>query len=106
MIMNKALLFNEDELNYDKYRPAYPKEVYDEIFSYALLHENSQLLEIGVGTGQATEPFLKAGCKVTAAEIGDKLSAFVGRKYRDYLQRHCVSLAADAGKIRKSTRSS
>lgn len=84
MIMNKALLFNEDELNYDKYRPAYPKEVYDEIFSYALLHENSQLLEIGIGTGQATEPFLKAGCKVTAAEIGDKLSAFVGRKYRDY----------------------
>lgn len=82
--MNKVFVFNEDELNYDRYRPVYPKEVYDEIFSYAVLNENSQLLEIGVGTGQATEPFLNADCKVTAVEIGDRLSAFVGRKYRAY----------------------
>lgn len=82
--MEKRLTFNEDEINYDKYRPTYPDALYEKIFSYCNLNSDSKLLEIGIGTGQATEPFLKFGCNVTAVELGDRLSAFVADKYSDY----------------------
>ena len=51
--------FDEDEINYDRWRPGYP----DELFQAAL--------EVGIGTGQATRPFLEAGCRVTAVELGE-----------------------------------
>lgn len=82
--MEKRLTFNEDEINYDQYRPTYPDNLYEKIFSYCNLNSDSRLLEIGIGTGQATEPFLKSGCNVTAVELGDRLSAFVADKYSDY----------------------
>ena len=34
---------------------------------------DKSLLEVGCGTGQATEPFLKTKCKVTAVELGENL---------------------------------
>lgn len=83
MNMDKRLTFNEDEINYDKYRPTYPNELYKKIFSYCTLNSDSRLLEIGIGTGQATEPFLKFGCNVTAVELGNRLSSFVADKYSD-----------------------
>ena len=82
--MDKRMAFNEDELNYDRYRPLYPDELFSDIKLYGLFSSKSHVLEIGIGTGQATLPFLQAGCKVTAVELGDKLSAFVQKKYASY----------------------
>lgn len=57
--MERCLTFNENEYLYNKYRPTYPDEVFYEIFSYSNVDANCKLLEIGIGTGQATLPFLK-----------------------------------------------
>lgn len=73
--------FNTDEYNYDKSRPAYPKELFEDIFDYVKLSGNSNVLEIGIGTGQATLPFLNKGCNVTAVELGDKLSRYCAQKF-------------------------
>lgn len=67
--------------DYDRYRPTYPQELYDDIFSYHLLTAGSCALEIGAGTGQATLPFLTAGCDVTAVEPGARLAAVLARKF-------------------------
>lgn len=82
--MELRMLFNEDEFNYDKYRPHYPKEMFWDIISYAKLHSTDKLIEIGIGTGQATLPFLKMGCEITAVEIGDNLCRFASDKYKTY----------------------
>ena len=76
--------FNEDAASYDRYRPTYPPELFRDIFAYSGIGKGSLLVEIGVGTGQATEPFLEAGCKVCGVELGDKLSAFAAEKFRAY----------------------
>ena len=76
--------FNEDAVSYDRYRPDYPQELFRDIFSYSGIGKGSSLVEIGVGTGQATRPFLEAGCKVCGVELGDKLSAFAAEKFRAY----------------------
>ena len=59
--------FNEDVRNYDIARPDYPKELFSDILSYLDERKAGKTaLEIGIGTGQATKPFLDAGFRVTA----------------------------------------
>lgn len=76
--------FNEDTANYDKYRPEYPKELFQDIISYSQIESGCKLIEIGPGTGQATLPFIQLGCDIIGIELGDKLSSFVAEKYREY----------------------
>ena len=76
--------FNEDAISYDRYRPTYPEALFLDIMAYTGVKAGSKAVEIGVGTGQATKPFLEAGYKVCGVELGDRLSAFVSEKYRDY----------------------
>ena len=76
--------FNEDAVSYDRYRPNYPPELFRDIFAYSDVGRDSSLVEIGVGTGKATTPFLEAGCQVRGVELGDKLSAFAAEKFRAY----------------------
>lgn len=47
-------MFGEVAESYDRFRPGYPAELFDRIFSYAGLGEGAQLLESGAGTGKAT----------------------------------------------------
>lgn len=79
--MDLRKTFNSDEYNYDKSRPDYPKELFYDIFDYVKLSENSNVLEIGIGTGQATLPFLNKGCNVTAVELGDKLARYCAQNF-------------------------
>ena len=82
--MDLRLKFNEDEKNYDKYRPEYPAEMIQDIIEFSSLQTNSKALEIGIGTGQATAPILDTHCSVIAIELGNNLSVFVADKYKSY----------------------
>lgn len=82
--MDLRKTFNTDEYNYDKSRPDYPKELFEDIFDYTNLLDNSNVLEIGIGTGQATLPFLNKGCNVTAVELGDKLARYCAQKFSHF----------------------
>lgn len=82
--MDLRLKFNEDEKNYDNYRPTYPKELFSDIINYSNISSYCKSLEIGIGTGQATLPILQLGCKVTAIELGDNLTQYVSDKYSGY----------------------
>lgn len=82
--MDLRTTFNTDEYNYDKARPNYPVELFEDIFRYIDLSENSNVLEIGIGTGQATLPFLNKGCNVTAVELGDKLTKYCQKKFSGF----------------------
>lgn len=62
--------------NFDKYRPRYRKEVFQELTSVCGLDSGKKVLEIGPGTGQATEPVLKTGCDYTAIELGENFTFF------------------------------
>nr|WP_297708634.1 class I SAM-dependent methyltransferase [uncultured Butyrivibrio sp.] len=66
---------------YEKMRPGYVPELYKAIFDYCDIGEDSNLIEVGIGGGQATLPFLQRGCSVTAIEYGEKLSAICREKF-------------------------
>lgn len=69
---------------YEKFRPGYVDELYQAIFDYIPIHENSKTVEIGIGGGQATLPFLRTGCEVTAVEYGENFSELCREKFKEF----------------------
>lgn len=81
--MNKDIslrtTFNNEAELYNAVRPRYPEELFNELIETAQLQDDAKLLEIGPGTGQATEMLAKRGYKIIAVELGTDL-AEVARK--------------------------
>lgn len=69
---------------YEKSRPGYVAELYQTIFSYVSIDENSNVLEIGSGGGQATAPILTTGCQLTAVECGERFSNLLKEKFKEF----------------------
>lgn len=67
------LSFDEAVESYDRVRPAYPAELFDELF--ALLPADPEIVEVGPGTGQATKDLIARGASVHAVEIGPAMAA-------------------------------
>ena len=82
--MELRLKFNEDAANYDKARPSYPAELFRDIIDYSGIGKSSNILEIGIGTGQATLSFLELGCSITAVELGSDLAEYSKAKFAGY----------------------
>lgn len=76
--------FNTVYEKYDKWRPTYVQDLYKDIFTYKEINSLSKVVEVGIGTGQATLPILKTGCSLTAVEYGDQLSKYSKEKFQDY----------------------
>ena len=82
--MKRNMLFDTVTEKYNDNRPVYVDEMFKMIIEYAGITGNSRLLEIGPGTGQATEPFLKTGAEVTCIEPGRNLTEFCRKRFRHY----------------------
>jgi SAM-dependent methyltransferase len=60
---------------YDRARPAYPEQLFDDLVGLAGLAPPDRLLEVGCGTGKATRPLLERGFRVDCVELGPRLAA-------------------------------
>lgn len=76
--------FDKSVNDYEESRPLYVKELYDDIFKYKEINADSDVLEIGIGTGKATLPILKTNCHVAAIEPGGNLTEVCKEKYKGY----------------------
>lgn len=77
------LQFDKDAELYDRARPHYPAELFNTIVSEGELVQNSEILEVGCGSGQATQDLGKRGFKVTAIEPGENLAEIARRNCAD-----------------------
>ena len=82
--MDLRLTFNEVPNEYDNLRPKYNDAIFADVIQFSALDKTKKALEIGIGTGQATLPFLETGCNITAVEIGDKLAQYSREKFAAY----------------------
>ncbi|MFI5693275.1 class I SAM-dependent methyltransferase [Kribbella sp. NPDC051586] len=71
--------FGEDADLYDRVRPTYPPELFDDLA--AIVGDCPRVLEIGPGTGQATSAMVDRGWPVTAVELSLGLAEVLRRKY-------------------------
>jgi ubiquinone/menaquinone biosynthesis C-methylase UbiE len=82
--MDLRLTFNEVTKDYDRLRPQYSDGLSADLIAYSGLDSMKKALEIGIGAGQATLPFLNTGCELTAVELGDKLAQHSREKFESY----------------------
>lgn len=82
--MDTRLTFDDNVINYDHARPDYPTELFNDVFNCIDTKENLNILEIGIGSGQATKPFLDKNYNVTAVELGNNFASFVKNKFSTY----------------------
>lgn len=69
---------------YDRVRPGYPPEVFDDLASLGELEVGSRILEVGCGTGLATVPLAERGYRIVAVELGAELAAIARRRLSAY----------------------
>ncbi|WP_069861801.1 class I SAM-dependent methyltransferase [Streptomyces malaysiensis] len=71
--------FDEDAELYDRARPGYPPELFDDLAEVAGTGPGCRVLEVGAGTGKATLPLAERGCRITAVELGAGMAAVARR---------------------------
>ena len=76
---------------FDRYRPRYSAELFADLIAFTEIGPGKTVLELGPGTGQATDPVLHTGCDYTAIELGENLSAMMQRKYGHFPNFHIVN---------------
>ncbi len=72
--------FDEAAELYDRARPCYPRELFDDLAELAGIGRGCRVLEVGTGTGQATLPLAERGCEIVSIEKGAHLAAVAQRK--------------------------
>ncbi|MCU4182753.1 class I SAM-dependent methyltransferase [Acidiferrimicrobium sp. IK] len=72
-------IFDEAPDLYDRVRPSYPAELFEDLAALAGIGAGSSVLEVGCGTGQATRPLADLGCSVTAVEPGPGMASLARR---------------------------
>ncbi|MGN0545703.1 MAG: class I SAM-dependent methyltransferase [Acutalibacteraceae bacterium] len=76
---------------YEKLRPGYVDELYQTIFEYIPVTGASNVVEVGIGGGQATLPILKTGCKLTAVDYGENFCELCREKFKEFPDFSAVS---------------
>lgn len=71
--------FEEAPELYDRARPVYPAEVFDDLIALTRLPDGGRVLEIGSGTGKATGPLAERGYEIVCVELGEQLAAIARR---------------------------
>jgi SAM-dependent methyltransferase len=75
----RAAEFDAAALDYDRYRPRYPSELFDELVSL-VEGRVATVVEIGAGTGIATAPLVARGLQVLAIEPSPAMAAILAEK--------------------------
>jgi SAM-dependent methyltransferase len=81
--IERRLVFGDVADMYDRHRPTYPVELVDDLLDLAGAGPGDRVLEVGAGTGKATELFAAHGLAVTAVEPSPGMAAVLRGKFAD-----------------------
>lgn len=76
--------FNQVATIYDKYRPSYPNELIERIIITSGIKKEDKIIEVGAGSGKATELFVQKGFKLTCIEPGENLARIGSERFKEF----------------------
>lgn len=79
-------MFDKAADYYDQFRPSYPSEVLHQIIEKTRLNKDKLVLEIGSGSGKATEMFENLGCHILCIDPGENLVKLGRDKFANHKQ--------------------
>jgi SAM-dependent methyltransferase len=71
------VVFGEDAASYERARPPYPREAVEHVLG---LVDARSAVEVGAGTGKATEAFARHGLEITCLEPSSEMAALLDAK--------------------------
>src|ERR1700681_1836449 len=74
---DRRLSFGDDAEQYDRARPSYPAAAVDAAIDGANIR---RVLDVGCGTGIASQLFLDRGCEVVGVEPDERMAAVAHRR--------------------------
>jgi SAM-dependent methyltransferase len=84
MATQRRLVFGEVAEVYDRYRPTYPSRLIDDLVELAGARDGGRFLEVGAGTGKATQLFAQRGIAVLAVEPSPAMAEVARRNCAGY----------------------
>ena len=81
MSREQRLSFGDVATSYDQARPGYPSELLADLVAITGLDSESRVLEIGSGTGKATELLASVGCQILCVEPDPAMAAVAIKKF-------------------------
>jgi SAM-dependent methyltransferase len=88
--------FSDRVENYRLYRPRYPIEIVDWLFTHCGLQSNATIVDVATGTGLLAEIFLAKGYAVTAVEPNDGMRAVCASLGERFPKLQCIPGTAEA----------
>lgn len=82
--MERRFTFDGVATLYGGARPVYPEPLFEDIIAFADLHKTDRILEIGCGTGQATQGFARRGFPVLALDPGRDLIGIAAENLAEF----------------------
>jgi SAM-dependent methyltransferase len=76
--------FEEVPELYDRARPHYPPQVFEDLITLSELRAGARIVEVGCGTGRATMKLAPRGYEITCVELGKQLAAIARRNLADF----------------------
>jgi SAM-dependent methyltransferase len=94
--------FDQDAELYDKARPEYPEQIFDDLFVLGSLERGAAVLELGCGTGKATGHLARRGCSVVGIELGENLADVARRNLMQFPRVEVVTSSFESWEPRES----
>jgi trans-aconitate methyltransferase len=69
---------------YDQMRPSYPDAVFDDVIALSGVDSSSCILEIGCGTGHATQAMAARGLSIDCVELGANMAAVARQRLAQF----------------------
>lgn len=89
-MVKRAKSFEHGAGDYERLRPEFPTQLFDDIRTAAGARINGRVLEVGAGTGRATLPLVRRGAKIEVVEPAeDMLRILAGRLQTEGLDNRC-----------------
>ncbi|NJD27298.1 MAG: class I SAM-dependent methyltransferase [Chloroflexi bacterium] len=82
--LTKRRTFDEAADRYDRTRPGYPPDLFDDLAALGDLQSGARVLEIGCGTGQATRELARRGYAIVAIDVGENLARLARRNLGEF----------------------
>ena len=97
--INLKTTFNTAPTLYEDVRPGYPEELIQDVIDLSDLEDHSRILEIGCGTGKATQSFTVRGYELVCLDIGADLIAVAKEKLKAFPNVSFVEQAFETWKL-------
>ena len=88
--------FDRDAELYDQARPGYREQIFDDLLAFACLGPEAIVLEVGCGTGQASQALAQRAYRLVCLELGNQLATVARSKLAPFPRVEVITSAFES----------